>query len=534
MKKIRIIGLFIVLSFVVLLGNVKALTNFPNSITVESAGDNITTNQSGTVVNYSGSEEQYPHFNVKNSDKGKIICTSGLDFEAPRSTTICTKSSFSGNQDKGVAYIINTILGEGGKSEVSNDKYYWVEVLTNDYLGTYNPGSSSYITLNIINNNNVKIAGTGLSYKEILDGAISYAAADYNSALTVNNQSSDVTLIFTKGTDGYYYSNEVEIKGSPSPVLGTINNNKFSYTKNGNKYTFKISQASITSGGTETFEITVSTPDSSYYTAAVYSCGSDVQNVALTQTVENRIPGKSIKISGSISVDKTRLVINKVDNNNVGVKGATITVTGPNNYSKEFVTDGNPIVIEDLEFGEYVITETKVPDGYYGSTEANKVVLSASKMEETVTIKNNLTETIIDKVSAVDGKELKGATLQILNNKKEKISCTILDEKGNKKILDECMWISTDKPTTVVGLPIGKYYLKEVIAPEGYVLSDKMVQFEVKSNGKKTEVKMTNELEVEVPNTLSTRSALLLTIAMFDIALGIGMLIYVKKNKNKE
>ena len=40
--------------------------------------------------------------------------------------------------------------------------------------------------------------------------------------------------------------------------------------------------------------------------------------------------------------------------------------------------------------------------------------------------------------------------------------------------------------------------------------------------------------EFEVPNTLGASSSLLITIAMFDIALGIGAIIYVKKNRVEE
>ena len=76
--------------------------------------------------------------------------------------------------------------------------------------------------------------------------------------------------------------------------------------------------------------------------------------------------------------------------------------------------------------------------------------------------------------------------------------------------------------------------MRETIAPKGYVLSEETVDFEVTGDGTTTEVKMENELEVEVPDTLSSRSTLLLTIAMFDIALGIGIISYVKKNKIEE
>ena len=40
--------------------------------------------------------------------------------------------------------------------------------------------------------------------------------------------------------------------------------------------------------------------------------------------------------------------------------------------------------------------------------------------------------------------------------------------------------------------------------------------------------------EVEVPNTLSANSTLLIAVAMFDIALAIGLITYVKKNRIKE
>ena len=61
-----------------------------------------------------------------------------------------------------------------------------------------------------------------------------------------------------------------------------------------------------------------------------------------------------------------------------------------------------------------------------------------------------------------------------------------------------------------------------------------MIEFEIKDDGVSTDVVMKNDLEVEVPDTLSSRSALLIVIAMFDIALGIGILTYVKNRKVEE
>ena len=48
------------------------------------------------------------------------------------------------------------------------------------------------------------------------------------------------------------------------------------------------------------------------------------------------------------------------------------------------------------------------------------------------------------------------------------------------------------------------------------------------------EVSAAGEVLENVPNTFSMNSTILIAIAMFDIALGIGILVYVKKNKAKK
>lgn len=152
----------------------------------------------------------------------------------------------------------------------------------------------------------------------------------------------------------------------------------------------------------------------------------------------------------------------------------------------------------------------------------NKTFSASKTIKGSIKGKN---ATKFSKISVVNQKELPGASLRILDENKE----TLIDPDGNAY-----EWVSTDEPHYVYGLPAGKYYLEEVLAPEGYVLSSELVEFEVKDDGSITEVIMENDLEVEVPDTLSSRSILLLVIGMFDIALGIGILLYVKKNKATE
>lgn len=80
----------------------------------------------------------------------------------------------------------------------------------------------------------------------------------------------------------------------------------------------------------------------------------------------------------------------------------------------------------------------------------------------------------------------------------------------------------------------GKYYLVETNVEDGYVLNNDKIEFAVSYSNEEINVNMTNHIDVSVPNTGASRSALLLSIAMFDIAIGIGIFTYVKKNKVEE
>ena len=128
---------------------------------------------------------------------------------------------------------------------------------------------------------------------------------------------------------------------------------------------------------------------------------------------------------------------------------------------------------------EYTLKETVAPEGYtiasaftfYIDEKTGKIFSSGTvTTDNTILIENSKTSIKVSKVDIADGKELAGATLQIL------------DSEGN--IVDE--WVSTEKAYEITGLITGaEYTLREAVAPEGYSAPTDLT-FTINEDGKIT------------------------------------------------
>ena len=149
------------------------------------------------------------------------------------------------------------------------------------------------------------------------------------------------------------------------------------------------------------------------------------------------------------------------------------------------VSDANgKVTFANLPYGIYKLSEILAPSGYEVSDEVRYVNIGNVAVPEDITITENAAsdwvnepisrEFTVKKVSAHDGSSINGAVFEILDENK-----VSLGEEYRLSVLK-------DGESNQVELPLGSYYLKEIIAPENYILDDTLIPFKVTEKGSNT------------------------------------------------
>lgn len=471
--------------------------------------------QNGSVVETDDINSDNSFYYKSNTSGNSFFCHTGLTTPVPEGQ-ICASSTLNQNESLALAYIINKVTGvEGGIANMSSysQRYYWTEMSILKYL---NRNEKLTLDINTFNTQVQAISSSKENYTTLVNSANSYASK-YSKPINVSL--SESKLEFELVGD-YYYSQKIYIKDNNSNIDSTnisVDNNDFSIEEGndatGKFFKIKTSKSNI-SGKSSSVNVTVNASNK-YYTAKFYDCATGYQDLVASTTTLNTATGTA-KISGSLVV--TKLVINKVDSEGNYLSGAKIKIESTDKkYENVVLTKSESVVLENIPYGKYKITEISAPNKYITNNKTINVEFSETKLVEEVKLVNNLTRVEISKVDGKNGKLLEGVKLQVQ------------DKDGN--IIEE--WESTKEIHVIEGLSYGKYYIVELSAPEGYELQKERIEFEVDDVTEVVSVKVTNNQNVDVPDTFSTTSALLLFIAMLCISTGIIVMLLVKRNRIK-
>lgn len=237
---------------------------------------------------------------------------------------------------------------------------------------------------------------------------------------------------------------------------------------------------------------------------------------------------KTIELKLENRSEKGKIEFTKTDGAGKGLAGAVFKLKLVEESGTAYSTvkqmyaisdDEGRVSFEDVPYGVYELTEVIAPEGYVRSNKTYYVSIGGAVAEgKNIDIVpdvwlNSRTEKefTVKKVSADGGEPLSGAVFQVLDEGKKPIEGKIITTYGD---------------SGKIKLPLGKYYLKETVAPEGYELNEELIPFEVTTNGRNT---------VTVKNTPKTG---LLTVKKTDNGgnplLGAEFKIYAAKDKARE
>ena len=185
----------------------------------------------------------------------------------------------------------------------------------------------------------------------------------------------------------------------------------------------------------------------------------------------------------------------------------TIVVPAWNNSKSGKVIEGVLVVGRT-----YILEELTPPPGYVKARNVEFTVIQTAEIQE-IEMKDDYTKVQISKKDIATGEEIAGATL------------IITDSNGN----EVARWITNGSAHEVDRLPAGKYTLTEIVAPDGYALSES-VEFTVTETGEIQTVTMYDQKLTELP-TAGGIGTTLFTIAGFSL-MSIALFFIIRRKED--
>ena len=316
---------------------------------------------------------------------------------------------------------------------------------------------------------------------------------------TVTNKKIRGTLEITKLDDS-----RVAIEGVKFNILGsdkktvieTLTTDKSGYatTKKLDKGTYYYQEIEVPDGYVKDDEI--------------FEFQINKQNEVVKREVINK------RITGNLNIIK-------VDDNNTPIKGVKFEIYDANKNKVDTITtdENGKAASKDLQIGTYTYKEVSVPKGYVIDENEYEFAVTSKETKIEKTVVNNRAKGALKIIKLEKGTKtpIEGVTFEILDENKNVVDTIVTNKDGIAEKQD---------------LIVGKYYYREISAPDKYIVDSKEKSFKLTDNGEIFEATVYNEAKT-LPVTggsLSLDMLIVLMVAGFSIV-GFTTMKVVKGKK---
>ena len=316
---------------------------------------------------------------------------------------------------------------------------------------------------------------------------------------TVTNKKIRGTLEITKLDDSRVAIEGVKfniLASDKKTVIETLTTDKSGYAK-----TKKLDK------GTYYYQ-EIEVPDGYVKDDEIFEFQINKQNEVVKREIINK------RITGNLNVIK-------VDDNNTPIKGVKFEIYDANKNKVDTITtdENGKAASKDLQIGTYTYKEVSVPKGYVIDENEYEFAVTSKETKIEKTVVNNRAKGALKIIKLEKGTKtpIEGVTFEILDENKNVVDTIVTNKDGIAEKQD---------------LIVGKYYYREISAPDKYIVDSKEKSFKLTDNGEIFEATVYNEAKT-LPVTggsLSLDMLIVLMVAGFSIV-GFTTMKVVKGKK---
>ena len=298
--------------------------------------------------------------------------------------------------------------------------------------------------------------------------------------VTVTNKKIRGTLEITKLDDSRVAIEGVKfniLASDKKTVIETLTTDKSGYatTKKLDKGTYYYQEVEVPDGYVKDDEI------------------FEFQINELNQVVKREVINK--RITGNINVIK-------VDDNNTPIKGVKFEIYDANKNKVDTITtdENGKATSKDLQIGTYTYKEVSAPKGYVIDENEYEFAVTSKETKIEKTVVNNRAKGALKIIKLEKGTKtpIEGVTFEILDENKNVVDTIVTNKDGIAEKQD---------------LIVGKYYYREISAPDKYIVDSKEKSFKLTDNGEIFEATVYNEAKT-LPVTGGSLSLDMLIVLM--------------------